>query len=98
MGNEERCSVSCCVLSFLVGAVVGGGIALLTAPQSGKRTREHLRRMAVDTREKVEDYIDEMEDKAAEITEKAQGYYKEAKQTVESAVDSAKKTFQKAEG
>jgi len=86
----------CCVLSFLIGAMVGGGIALLTAPKSGKRTREQLARMAGDVKETAEGYYDEMRDKAAEATEKAQGYYQEAKHTVESTVDAAKKTFQKA--
>ena len=95
MGNDKNCSVTCCVLSFLIGAAVGGGIALLTAPQSGKRTREQLKSVARDAKEKVEDYYDEMKDKTAEATEKVQGYYQEAKQTVGSTVDAAKKTLQK---
>jgi len=96
MGNEKSCSGMCCVLSFLIGAVAGGGIALLAAPKSGKRTRGQLKRMAEDAKEKAEDYYDEMKDRAAEATEKAQDYYQEAKRTVESTVDAAKKTFQKA--
>ena len=96
MGNERSCSGMCCVLSFLIGAVVGGGIALLTAPKSGKRTREQLKTMAGDAKEKAEGYYDEMKDRAAEATEKVQGYYQEAKQTMESTVDAAKKSFQKA--
>ena len=95
MEKEKSCSGVCCVVSFLIGAMVGGGIALLTAPKSGKRTREQLKRMAGDTKEKAEDYYDEMKDKAAEATEKVQDYYQEAKRTVESTVDAAKKTFQK---
>jgi gas vesicle protein len=95
MENERGCSGMSCVLSFLIGAMVGGGIALLAAPKSGKRTREQLKRMARDTKEKAEDYYDEMKDKAAEATEKVQDYYQEARRTVESTVDAAKKTFQK---
>jgi gas vesicle protein len=96
MGNEKSCSGMCCVLSFLTGAIVGGGIALLAAPKSGKRTREQLKTMAGDAKEKAEGYYGEMKEKAAEATEKVQGYYQEAKRTVESTVDAAKKTFQKA--
>ena len=96
MGNERSCSGMCCVLSFLIGAVVGGGIALLAAPKSGKSTREQLKTMAEDAKEKAEGYYDEMKDRATEATEKVQGYYQEAKQTMESTVDAAKKTFQKA--
>ena len=93
MGNEKSCSGMCCVLSFLIGTMVGGGIALLAAPESGKRTRGQLKRMADDAKEKAEDYYDEMKDKATEAPEKAQDYYQEAKRTVESTVDAAKKTF-----
>jgi gas vesicle protein len=75
--------------------MVGGGIALLAAPKSGKRTRGQLKRMAEDAKEKAEDYYDEMKDKATEATEKVQDYYEEAKRTLESTVDAAKKTFQK---
>jgi len=96
MGNERSCSGMCSVLSFLIGAVVGGGIALLTAPKSGEKTREQLKRIAGDAKEKAEGYYDEMKDRATEATEKVQGYYQEAKHTVESTVDAAKKTFQKA--
>lgn len=95
MENEKSCSMTCCMLSFLIGAMVGGGIALLTAPKSGKKTRVQLRRMARDAKEKTEDYYDEMKEKVAEATEKVQDYYQEAKRTVESSVDAAKKTFQK---
>jgi gas vesicle protein len=95
MENKRSCYGMCCVVSFFIGAMVGGGIALLTAPKSGKRTREQLKRMSEDAKEKAEDYYDEMKDKAAEATEKVQDYYQEAKRTVESSVDAAKKTFQK---
>jgi gas vesicle protein len=96
MENEKSCYGVCCVVSFLIGAMVGGGIALLTAPKSGKKTREQLKRMAEDAKDKAEDYYDEMKDKAAEATGKVQGYCQEAKRTVDSTVDAAKKTFQKA--
>ena len=82
MRNEKRDSGICCMLSFLIGAMVGGGIALLTAPKSGKRTREQLKRMARDAKEKAEDYYDEMKDKAAEATEKVQDYYRDARRKV----------------
>jgi len=88
MKNDKNCSATCCVLSFLIGAAAGSGIALLTAPQSGKRTRDQLKRMAGGC-------YDEMKDKASLATEKVQGYYQEAKQTVGSTVEAAIKTFQR---
>ena len=70
MKDEKCCSGMCCALTFLAGAVVGGGIALLLAPQSGERTRRQLKRMAEDMKEKTEDCYDEIKEKAAEIIEK----------------------------
>jgi len=96
MKNGKSCSATCCVLSFLIGAAVGGGIALLAAPQSGKRTRDQLKRMAGDAKEKAGGCYDEIKDKASVATEKVQGYYQEAKQTVGSTVEAAIKTFQRA--
>jgi gas vesicle protein len=96
MENEKDCSGVCCVMSFLIGVVVGGGFALLTAPQSGKKTRRQLMRLAEDTKEKAEDCLDEMKLEAAEATKKVQNYCQEAKQKMESTVDAAKKTFRNA--
>jgi len=84
------------VLSFLIGAVVGGGIALLTAPKSGEKTREQLKRIAGDAKEKAEGYYDEMKDRATEATEKVQGYYQEANKQWNLQWTQQKKSFQKA--
>lgn len=70
MEDEKSCSVTCCVLSFVAGAVVGGSVALLFAPQSGERTRRQLKRMAEDVKEKTEDCYDEIKERAAKIIEK----------------------------
>lgn len=70
MEDEKCCSGMHCVLLFLAGAVVGGGIALLLVPQSGERTRRQLKRMAEDAKEKTEDCYDEIKDRAAEMIEK----------------------------
>ncbi len=70
MENEKCCSGMCCALTFLAGAVIGGGIALLLAPQSGERTRRQLKRMAEEAEEKIEDCYDEIKERAAEMIEK----------------------------
>lgn len=50
------------VSGLLLGAAVGAGIALLMAPQSGRRTRRKLRRAADDLRVGAEDRWDELAD------------------------------------
>jgi len=54
MGNEESgCSTGCTILAFFIGGLVGAGVALLLAPQSGKETRQKIKELADDAKEKV---------------------------------------------
>lgn len=55
------------MLAALGGAIVGAGIALLYAPQSGRRTRQKLNDMGSD----AEEYAREMLERAEEGVEKA---------------------------
>lgn len=52
------------VFSFLsglaLGAVIGAGITLLTAPYSGRRTRRRLRRAAVGLKDSATDRFDDL--------------------------------------
>ena len=50
------------VAAFAVGALVGAGIALLYAPQSGQKTRDLLARKANDVKAKVGHALDEAGD------------------------------------
>jgi gas vesicle protein len=46
------------VLAFLAGAVAGGVVALLLAPEKGSETRRKLRRRVDDLTEKGGEYFD----------------------------------------
>lgn len=46
-------------IGILAGAVIGGAIALLYAPRSGKETREFLRSKTVETADHVRDLATE---------------------------------------
>jgi len=51
--HDSRYSGAHLMLAFLAGAVGGACAALLTAPQSGAATRESLRGLAHDTRDRM---------------------------------------------
>lgn len=51
------------IFSFLVGGAVGAGLALLLAPQSGRKTRRQIRDIAEDLSEQASDYADRMKKK-----------------------------------
>ncbi len=62
------------VSGFLLGAFVGAGIALLTAPEPGTRTRRRIRRVAGELRETATDQLDDFaEDVKSKVDEAVRG-------------------------
>jgi gas vesicle protein len=52
MFQDDDSNTGTVLISFLIGGIIGAGVALLLAPQSGRKTRKHL----IDTAEDVRDY------------------------------------------
>jgi gas vesicle protein len=63
-----------CVVSFLAGSIIGAGIALLFAPQSGRRTRRDIKylgektlrgteKIGMDLRHSLESVSDDISEK-----------------------------------
>lgn len=48
------------VSGFLLGVIVGAGIALLAAPEDGTRARRRIRRVAAELKESAGDQWDEL--------------------------------------
>ena len=76
---------------FVVGGVVGSGIVLLLAPQSGEETRQLIAKNSKDVydkaektvkeiQSKAEDIVSDMQAKGDEIMEKIQGIINQQKQ------------------
>lgn len=51
--------------AFLVGGIVGAGLALLFAPKAGKRTRRQIAELADDVKDYAADYTKKLKDKMA---------------------------------
>jgi gas vesicle protein len=56
-------------LMLVAGGIIGAGVALLFAPQSGKRTRKDIVRLAKKTRYKAEDVVDNFTDTLSDMVE-----------------------------
>jgi len=50
------------ISGLLLGAVMGASVALLTAPQSGRRTRRRIKKTAVTLRDSATDRWDDLAD------------------------------------
>ena len=64
------------LMGFALGAVVGAGLALLLAPESGKKTRQRLTSTARQWTQRAEDTIDQARDTVAELGADAQSALK----------------------
>lgn len=53
------------LVSFLVGSIFGAGLALLFAPQTGKKTRRQITELADDVKDYATDYTKKLKDKIA---------------------------------
>jgi gas vesicle protein len=50
------------ISGLLLGAIIGAGVAYLTAPQPGKKTRKRIRRAASELRDTATDRLDDLAD------------------------------------
>lgn len=50
------------ISGLLLGAVIGAGVALLTAPQTGQRTRRRLKKAAGEIRHTATDRLEDLAD------------------------------------
>jgi len=67
------------ISGLLLGAIIGAGVAYLTAPQAGRKTRKRIRRVATTVRDSASDRLDDFAD--------------EVKGKVDEVIASARKTF-----
>lgn len=95
--NEERgCSgAGHVVLAFVLGGIVGAGIALLTAPRSGKETREKIREFADETKKKTSEYAEQVKDKLSSAVEHGKEFVSEKKSLISSAIEAGKEAYGK---
>jgi gas vesicle protein len=74
MDDEHEAYSMTFVAGFILGTVLGAGIALLAAPERGMRTRRRLRRVASELRESAGDQWDDLaEDVKDKVDEAVRG-------------------------
>lgn len=56
-------------LMLIAGGIIGAGVALLYAPQSGKKTRQDIARYSRKAKRKAEDIVDDFTGSVSELTE-----------------------------
>jgi len=65
MFHEDDSNSGTILMSFLIGGIVGAGLALLLAPYSGKKLRGKIVDMADDVKDYAADYSKKLKNKIA---------------------------------
>ena len=68
MDDREKKLVAASLL-MLAGGIVGAGVALLLAPQSGQRTRKDILRYAKKTKNRAGDVVDDLADTVSDLVD-----------------------------
>ncbi len=96
MADENKgISASTVFLSFLAGAAVGGGLALLVAPKTGKELREKIADLTDDAVSKIKDYASEAQSKITATLEDGKELIKEKKSIISSAIEAGKEAMER---
>ena len=95
MSEERGISSGTVLVSFLAGAALGAGLALLYAPKSGKEMRETIADLTEDAVEKIKEYAKEAQDKIKNTIEDGKEAIVEKKSILASAIEAGKEAMQK---
>jgi len=93
-------------MAFIIGGILGAGIALLYAPQSGKKTRRDIQRSAKklknagvelfdETIHKVSDVVEDVKDRAEELIYQGKDITDDVRKDLASRLDSIQKLVEK---
>lgn len=85
-------------LGAVFGAIVGGVAALLTAPKSGKETRDDLKKKADEMKKKAEKKAAEVKQKAEAVKSDLETQAKDLRDRAENAVKGARDGFNRTDG
>jgi gas vesicle protein len=95
MRDECSCGSGSILLSFLLGGLVGAGFALLMAPQSGRETRQKIKDLTDEVKEKAMGYAGEVKDKVTTGIDKGRDLYEEKKSIITTAIEAGKEAYTK---
>lgn len=93
--HENGISTSTVLVSFLAGAALGAGLALLYAPKSGRETREQIADLADDAACRIKEYTRDAQEKIREALDDGKELLREKKSILSSAIEAGKEAIQK---
>ena len=96
MANEDNgLNAGTVILSFLGGAAVGAGLALLYAPKTGKELRTNIKGLTEDAIDKIKEYAAEAQDKIKTTIDDGKELFSEKKSIITSAIEAGKEAMER---
>jgi len=89
--HEGRLSAVDLFLSFLIGGVVGAGLALLLAPQPGREMRKRIKEFPGEAKE----YVEDVKGRVKSTVEKGKEVFENKKSALSKAVEAGKEAYKK---
>ena len=95
---SDKCEVSAgtVLVSFVAGAAIGAGLALLYAPKSGREMRDDILDLTEDAVDKIKEYAKDAQEKIKSTIEEGKEAYSEKKSVLASALEAGREAMHKA--
>ena len=90
MGNDRVCSLGAVGLAFVTGGLAGAAVALLLAPQSGRKSREQVRGYGQRAEEQVHELTDTASQALEQAVDKGREFIKDKQAVVAEAVEAGR--------
>lgn len=95
MSEDRGYSGAAVALSFILGGAMGAFLTLLYAPETGRRTRERLKDLAAEARERTLDAAEDVRDRVEEIIDQGRSLLDEKKSVLSAAYQAGREAFQR---
>lgn len=95
MSEEKGVPTGTVLASFMAGAAIGAGLALLFAPKSGSEMRETIADFTEDAVDKIKEFTKEAQDKIKTAIEEGKETFSEKKTILSSAIEAGREAMQK---
>ena len=91
----ESSSTSATFTAFLIGGLIGGAIALLYAPRSGRETREYLMNEGQQAADRVMESIRDAQVRLEEMNQETRDRLQRLQTIAQETIDEEKQVFEK---
>lgn len=95
MSEEQGVCAGTVLVSFVAGAAIGAGLALLYAPKSGREMRENIVDLTEDAVDKIKEYAKDAQEKIKSAIEDGKETIVEKKSILASAIEAGREAMQK---